>query len=131
MAKTYTCHFCGKHYSRTCNDESYIGNNCFDCSFWIEKIDMPAEDEARRVIVDGEHYMIGIDDTGIIKGFGGRKFTVLFHDGRIVETTNLWCQGEIPDRFRKWLPDNAVFLKAAEKARAIHSINGGDANGLV
>ncbi len=131
MAETSTCQCCGEKYSKICDDESYIGKNCFDCSFWLEKIKMSPEDEAGRVIVNGQHYRIGNDAAGPFRGFGGRKFTVLFQDGRIVETTNLWCQGEIPERFRKMLPDNAVFLKIAEKARAIHSINGGDANGMV
>jgi hypothetical protein len=108
--KIYICEFCGSEYSRTCEDDAYIGNNCFDCSFWLKKINLPEEDEARLVIVDGQHYRLGLNNSAPFRGFGGRKFTVLFHDGRIVETSCLWHQGEIPEEFRKWLPDNAIFV---------------------
>jgi len=110
MKKIEICEFCGSDFAKTCEEGSYIGNNCFDCSFWMKKIEMPDEDEDRRVIVDGDHYRIGIDETGPFRGFGGREFTILFQDGRRVKTKNLWCQGEIPERFRKWFPDNAVFV---------------------
>lgn len=125
MAKIYTCQFCGKIYSRTCDDGSYIGNNCFECSFWMEKMEMSDEDEDRRVIVNGQHYRLGNGDTGPFKGFGDKKFTISFLDGRIVESRNLWCQGKIPDRFRKLLPDNALF-----ETQTTHSIKGGS-HGLV
>ena len=104
-----TCEFCGSDFKRRCEPSAYIGNNCFDCSFWMRKIEMPDEDEDRRVIVDGNHYRIG-DSTGPFRGFGGRKFKILFDSGRIVETSCLWSQGEIPERFHKWFPDNAVFV---------------------
>ena len=70
---------------------------------------MPEEDEKRRVIVAGQHYMMGANTSGP-KGFGGSKYTIHFNDGRTVETCNLWYQGEIPERFKAWLPDNARFI---------------------
>ncbi len=70
---------------------------------------MSEEDENRRVIVAGQHYMIGLDSSRP-KGFGGRKFAIHFNDGRKVETCNLWFQGEIPEQFRAWFPDNAEFI---------------------
>jgi hypothetical protein len=44
------------------------------------------------------------------QGFGGRKFVVRFHDGRVVETENLWMIGPIPEEYRAALPDNAKFV---------------------
>ncbi len=108
--KIETCELCGNKFTRICVPESYIGNLCFDCSFWTKKIEMSEEDEARRVIVNNQHYRLGSNNSGPFRGFGGRKFTVLFHDGRIVETSNLFHQGEIPKRFKKYFPDNAVFV---------------------
>jgi len=116
--KIYICEFCGREYSRTCEDDAYIGKNCFDCSFWIKKINLPEEDEARRVIVDDQHYRLGLDNSVPFRGFGGRKFKVLFHDGRVVKTSCLWHQGEVPERFRSWLQDNAVFVQAEERPAA-------------
>jgi hypothetical protein len=110
MKKIEICELCGKEFTRICEPESYVENSCFTCSFWLKKINLPEEDEARRVIVDGQHYRLGSVHSGPFRGFGGREFTVLFHDGRVVETSCLWHQGEIPEEFRKWLPDNAIFV---------------------
>jgi hypothetical protein len=103
------CPSCGKPFIRNLIPESYLDQNCFDCSFWLEKITMPEEDENRRVIVAGQHYMVGANTSGP-RGFGGSKYTIHFNDGRTVETCNLWYQGEIPEKFRAWLPDNARFI---------------------
>jgi len=112
MKKNEICELCGNGFTRTCDPESYIRDSCFDCSFWLKKINMSAADEARRVIVDGQHYRLGSSPSGPFRGFGGREFIIVFHDGRIVETSCLWHQDEIPERFRRWLPDNAIFVPA-------------------
>ncbi len=102
------CPSCKKPFIKNHTPESYLNENCFDCSFWLKKITMPEEDENRRVIVTGQHYMMGANTSGP-KGFAGRRFAIHFNDGRTVETCNLWFQGEIPEKFRAWLPDNARF----------------------
>jgi len=102
-----TCPSCKRHFTPNHMPDSYIGDNCFECSFWLKKVELPQEDKSRQVIFSGQHYMIGVEDSGPIKGFGGSKFIIFFYDGRKVETSNLWSQGEIPERFRKMLLDNA------------------------
>jgi DNA-directed RNA polymerase subunit RPC12/RpoP len=115
MDRIYTCPSCGKSFERRHTPESYIGNNCFDCSFWLEKTDYPDYMKTHQVIIDGQHYLFHETDS-FIKGFGGRRFKIQFFDGRIIETNNLWFQGEIPDQFRSIFPDNAVFLPVKEKS---------------
>jgi hypothetical protein len=89
-----------------CHDEGV----CFDCYFWGEKV--PFVNNPSSVRVEGTHYWIGEETADqMFRGFAGRKFHVLFNDGREVITTNLWCQGDIPERWRKELPDNAVFVE--------------------
>ncbi len=110
MKKIETCELCGNQFTRICEPESYVENTCFTCSFWLKKINLPEEDEARRVIVNSQHYRIGSVHSGPFKGFGGRRFTIVFHDGRVVETSCLWHQGEIPKKFKGRLLDNAIFL---------------------
>jgi hypothetical protein len=44
------------------------------------------------------------------RGFGGRRFIIEMEDGTIHVTTNLWCQGGIPEIFRSELPNNSVFF---------------------
>jgi hypothetical protein len=69
-------------------------------------------DEPFVARIDGQHYVICDESPDVqLRGFGGDPFEIKFHDGRVVKTTNLWCQGAIPERFRDRLPDNAVFLQ--------------------
>lgn len=80
---------------------------CFDCNhFWqlFEKRDDPSVVRAR-----GHHYMIGAKNDPF-PGFGGQRFVIKFFDGRVVETKNLWHQGDIPERWRERMPDNAEFV---------------------
>jgi len=54
--------------------------------------------------------MIGENHSEPFKGFGGRDFSIKFYDGRDIKTSNLWYQGEIPERFKEFLSDNAEFV---------------------
>lgn len=45
-----------------------------------------------------------------LKGHGGSLFRIRMHDGTLIDSRNLWCQGPIPERFRDRLYDNAEFL---------------------
>lgn len=73
--------------------------------FWSEKISTRNDPDV--AIIDGNHYIIGGE---LNKGFGGRKFTIKFMDGRVVETCDLWHQGKIPESYREVLSDNAKFI---------------------
>jgi hypothetical protein len=118
MNETLVCDCCGKGFVRDLENDAYIGNNCFDCSFWVRKINLTGEDIARRVVVEGQHYMVAPED-GSFKGFGGRRFHIRFFDGREIDTGNLWHQGIIPVRFREAMPDNAVFVWAEMAAPTV------------
>jgi hypothetical protein len=78
---------------------------CYKCAFWLEQ----AANKTRVIIVGGTHYRYGGEEKSSARGFGGEKFTFRFlSDGSELTTTNLWHQGQIPDRFRHLMPDNAV-----------------------
>jgi hypothetical protein len=68
--------------------------------------------ESVRTVVEGglRHYQIGVPaiSDGYTRGFGGANFTVLFNDGRVVKTNNLWYQGDIPKAWQDSLPANAT-----------------------
>ena len=83
---------------------STVCKDHFHDAFWLEEIA-----QGNGVVVEGKHYRISKSDSRI-KGFGGRKWTIKFHNGTTVETDNLWTQGEIPEKYRTRLPDNAVFV---------------------
>lgn len=109
--KIEKCKECGKSYKGSWMDERARKLEekqlCFNCSYWSDLI--PVRNNA--VIVDGVHYMIGPEDKGGMRGFGGRRFDVVFFNGKRITTTNLWHQGTVPDHFRNRLPDNARFIE--------------------
>lgn len=112
---TITCLCCGKPevpiWNNEINQEMEERGLCFSCNFWhrywLEK------DRPDIVRVKGVHYVIGQEDPlfpTFMRGFGGRKFRFKMNDGRIIESTNVWHQGEIPEKWKDRLPDNAVQL---------------------
>ena len=82
---------------------------CHTCDYWMRRVNMV--NSRTQVIVKGCMYQVGseINDPHAFQGFGGRKFKIKFFDGRTVETSNLWCNGNIPEHFRDELKDNAKF----------------------
>lgn len=100
------------HWNKETNERLWEAKLCYTCDFWMARVPFAAHPNSVRI--NRNHYIIGNDEphNRHARGFGGAKFTIKFHDGRIVETTNLWHQGKIPPRFLDLLPDNAVFLKA-------------------
>lgn len=127
----YNCVECDKsekaRYMNPTKSQMIERQLCFGCNFWTEKLEI--RDDSNTVRVKGVHYIIGPEKLknehklspymrNAVRGHGGAKFMVYFNDGRIVETNNLWCQGDIPDGFRDRLPDNATFLNSDERGKA-------------
>jgi hypothetical protein len=81
---------------------------CNLCRFWTDKLAWKDHPDVARI--GGRHYVIGpADALECDRGSHGQRYVIRFADGRRVETFNLWTQGEIPERFRARLPDNATF----------------------
>lgn len=116
LGERHVCCECGAEVrlrwdSRT-NEELRDSELCFTCIHWDRYVGR--QRDSRSVRVKGVHYWIGPQTTAhpSVRGFGGASWTIRFHDGRVVQTTNLWCQGTISDHYRERLPDNAVFGEA-------------------
>ena len=111
----HTCKICGAREENHWISHKQLTERqeCFNCNYWMKLIEDQRWDEDRfRVVVKGIHY-VGYSprvSTGM-KGFGGQLWKIKFLDGREVECRNLWHQGEIPERFRDRLPDNAEFVR--------------------
>lgn len=112
-----TCNLCGAKVEH----ELYSGFGprmkrdklCFTCVFWTEYVEQKGD--PRQVIVKGSHYWLGPDkpdQPDDWKGFGGTYYKILFNDGRVVETHDLWYQGVVPEHFKNKLADNAEFASA-------------------
>jgi hypothetical protein len=80
---------------------------CWLCSFWLARVNETAP--GKFVSQSFTYYGIGSHKTpSPHNGFGGSWWVVRFlADGREVETCDLWCGGEIPERFRDRLPVTA------------------------
>lgn len=111
------CHLCGKTVILDDFDASskyykimQEQHVCFSCAFWIDKIATPPSD----FIIAGGHYFIihpcvKRPDNKLM-GFHGAEFYFRKFDGTLVKSNNVWHHGEIPQHFRKDLPDTAYFL---------------------
>jgi hypothetical protein len=107
----FLCKICGRADSPTNWMQGSLNyqNLCFNCCFWTNII----ENKDVKVIIDGNVYNVGKEEkvhSREFRGFDGRKFVIKKFSGETIETTNLWSNGLIPERFRNQLPDNAVFI---------------------
>ena len=76
-----------------------------NCKFWEDLISNP-----KSIIINGHHYIDGGKDQDYPLGFSGRVFNIIFNNGEVLETNNLFHQGKIPDSFRFQLVNNAKFM---------------------
>lgn len=84
---------------------------CFVCNFWANNKNL--YDAGKKIVVGGKMFHVG-DETpspSRIRGFAGRQFNILKFTGEKIVTTNLWYNGEIPDIWRPYMPDNAEFTE--------------------
>lgn len=115
--KILTCKCCGRKYTNHYLNGSTKNimeelNYCFECAFWEDKL---RTNDSKTFIIDGSRYHDGgkvpKGTKGFI-GFGGHEWKIQkFDSDEIIETNNLWHQGDIPFWFRKKMPDNAKFIK--------------------
>ena len=113
------CHVCGHPvWLVWCNDEELVKHReCFGCNFWMGLI--RSFDQKSVVAGDGKaingprgHYCIGRKTVPhYLNGFSGNWWTILFLDGRVVETCDLWSQGNVPELFWGQLPINATLRR--------------------
>lgn len=112
------CRICGKlihygSYNDKCKAKLAEACLCHSCDFWsdIQK----TIDDPRRVIVKGVAYWrkdyINVDKRlEHTLGFSGHVFGIKMNTGEEYTTNDLWRNGDIPERFREVLKDNAIFL---------------------
>lgn len=104
------CRICGREFK----DIKYIkpyqdicSSKCHQINFWKEI----EQEKDKYVFIDGHSYMIAPENSNFsFRGFSGNKFKIKLENGRIIETTNLWHQGIIPEEFKESLKDNAEFI---------------------
>lgn len=82
---------------------------------WISKRE---KDPEHFIICGGERYYIGCEDTparGRGRGFGGDTFYIRYLDSnKVVKSTNLYHNGDVPERWKGRLPDTVEFISKTE-----------------
>ena len=113
----FICKICGKEENTerwTNGKELETHQMCQTCNHWREQheLDKTERGEYGYAIFNGVHYVLKPHiDAEVFRGFGGRKFTVMFNDGHETICDNMWCQGDIPEGYwREQMPDNVVYM---------------------
>lgn len=103
------CEICSKEIEKSEYSNAVLcGSECFHDHFWLEKIELHDDD---TVVVNHTRYHISPDaPNNFFKGHGGAEFIIEFFDGRKVTSRNLWCQGDVPEKYWDVIPDNAKFM---------------------
>jgi hypothetical protein len=100
------CVICGKEIEKSMySNKDLCSSECFHEDFWNDCLDDTA------IIVNGECYHDGGRKPEGYSGFlghAGRLFKIQMNDGRIIETNNLWYNGEVPKE--RCIADNAIFI---------------------
>lgn len=114
--KQHTCKCCGEKYEADeYNPKSHIvklmkkKGLCFQCAFWTQHIENPLPN---REIINGVHYVFKPyqSSRSVFQGSGGHVFYIMHPDNSVLMSNNVWCQGDVPKRFRKQLPDTARII---------------------
>lgn len=90
--------------------------------FWARWIDRRVnhndrDEDGNRIIRDCAGHYVFLPEVKdpteqSFLGFGGRRFKATLADGTVIESNNVWFQGQIPLRYRGLLPDNAEGVEA-------------------
>lgn len=138
-----TCIICGKEIRgpRCCTPEGDTHEgSCFYKNYWNRMIGYRDEGDRTEhgsiaVRSGGVHSLIMFendDDSG--RGCAGREFIFLFSNGafsgKVIKTTNMWIQGDIPEDYQEQLTTNAQFI-TREQAQILHRSGGNRIYSLV
>lgn len=104
------CIICGKQIEKSSYSNAVLcSSECFHVNYWNTIV----KEKHKHVFIKGECMAIGDEDpTNRMRGFGGHKFSIkILTTGEIIETTNLWYQGVVPESHKELLPDTAEFVR--------------------
>lgn len=93
------------------NNEKMIERNmCFGCNLWTDRIESTKRPNV--MIVNSCMYTLAPEFKGPgFRGFGGSEFTFKrLDESEVIKSKNVWFGGEIPNRFKSRIPDNAIKL---------------------
>jgi hypothetical protein len=103
-------------YFRETRERLLTDQRCFDCDHFQRLVGA----EWAVITPEFRHYAIGSGGGhSASRGFGGAKWAVTFDDGTVVETDDLWMQGDIPEHLQHLFSPNAVVKSGWSAGREI------------
>ena len=119
------CKICGKEIEKSSySNDILCSSECFHVNFWNELVEEYNKDPYHNPVVNGTKYYVGDENNaGAFRGFDGARFCILFNDGTIILSTNLWCNGEVPEEYKDKLKNNAKFITMMEYEELIKKEN--------
>ena len=110
------CVICNKEIEKSKYVNAVLcSSDCWHIDFWNEQVSN--KDDTKIVRIDGVQYRVGNKNQDSFRGYGGREFRIKLSNGEIIETTNLWHNGDIPEEFKELLPNNAEFQEVVHVDR--------------
>jgi hypothetical protein len=99
-------------YSEKIQEKLLRKQICFTCNFWTEII----EKKDLHIFIEGSAYApLDVVKNNVGLGYGGKTFYYYVFDNKeFYKCNNLRFRGEIPELFRKDLPDTGVFCTEKE-----------------
>lgn len=105
---------------------------CFHCAFWynIGECDKDIENPSISVVVNHSHWSYpALEPVHISKSGCGNwrpvptMHYILFEDGMVAKTNQLWHQGTVPEYFYNIIPNNAIFIDQTEFYQILEHIS--------
>lgn len=110
-----TCVICGKEIEKSMYfNKPLCSSECFHIDFWNDCLD------GTEIIVNGCCYHDGGRKPSTYQGFmgfSGREFYIQMDDGTVIQTNNLWCNGDVPKE--RNIKDNAKFIPIHKQGKTI------------
>lgn len=124
------CEICKREIEKSSYMHAVLcSSECFDRHFWNEKVSWMlagdvTEDGGIVVRCQGVHYVIESETSNSgFRGFSGHKLIWKFlqgpHKGKVILSTNVWCQGDIPQDYKDVLTDNACLAENEEPTHVL------------
>lgn len=102
---TYTCVECQRTIRLLTDTSGNVRDRfgrrvCFNCAFWLEMID--CQFNGRPFTTEAWNHYVAAPRTTDIRSAGsyGSESTVVFADGEVLRTNNIWHQGTVPEHLR-------------------------------
>lgn len=122
MRTVQACVLCGApdsgYWNMLTRERMLAEQLCFLCDGWLRIAEKHNGTPQQVVTPEYQHYVIGKGGgPASCRGFGGTKWAVSFTDGRIVQTDDLWQQGQVPEWLRdRFTPNGTIVSEWTAKA---------------